>query len=423
MRITSLISLSLLTLVAGCSVKDVDQPALAGPSTLATSITMKASPDILVQDGASQSVITITALDAEGRPKTIPLRADITVDGVVQDYGRLSTKQPVTNGSPLIYTAPATSTLAAGQVPQRVTILITPTDGSAFDARGEVARQVDIRLVPQGIIQPTNPNLVASFTVTPASPQVMGTATFDASATTNNAVACNSQCTYSWDFGDGTSGTGVTVTHVYRTASSFVAVLTVTDSRGAQSTTSRAVVVAPGTPPTPAFTFSPTPAVVDQTVFFNAAGSRAATGRTIVKYDWDFGKGTTGSGVTVSKSYESAGTYTVTLTVTDDAGAAATTSQPVTVTNPQPNAAFTVTPSSPAAGETVIVNASSTTGPSAIVSYIWDFGVGASPSTGVGVSSSTSYPGATVGSTKVITLTVTDSAGRTSVTSRQVTIK
>ena len=51
--------------------------------------------------GASQALITITAVDAEGRPKTVPLRADISIDGIVQDYGRLSTKQPVTNGSPL----------------------------------------------------------------------------------------------------------------------------------------------------------------------------------------------------------------------------------------------------------------------------------------------------------------------------------
>lgn len=416
-----MLSVATLTAMAGCTVKDVDLPALAGPSTFANNIVMTASTNTLVQDGVSQALITIKATDAAGNLKNIPLRADITVDGTIQDFGRLNTKTPIANVTQLIYTAPPSSALASGQVAQTVTIVVTPMD--AGDFRSEVSRQLDIRLVPQGIIQPTNPNLTASFTVTPASPQVMSTATFDASATTNNGAACNSQCTYSWDFGDGTSGTGVTVTHIYRRASSFVAVLTVTDSRGAQSTTSRAVVVAPGTPPTPAFTFSPTPAVVDQTIFFNAAASRAVPGRTLVKYDWDFGRGTTGTGVTVSKSYDAVGTFTVTLTVTDDAGATATTSQTVNVTNPQPNAAFTVTPSSPAAGETVIVNASSTTGPSPIVSYIWDFGVGSSPSTGTGVSSSTSYPGATVGSTKVITLTVTDSAGRTSVTSRQVTIK
>ena len=414
-------SAATLSAVVGCTVKDVDMPALAGPSTFANNIVMTANTNTLVQDGVSQALISIKATDAAGNLKNIPLRAEITIDGTVQDFGRLNTKTPIANVTQLIYTAPPSSALASGQVAQTVTIMVTPMD--AGDFRSEVPRQLDIRLVPQGIIQPTNPNLTASFTVTPASPQVMSTATFDASASTNNGAACNNQCTYSWDFGDGTSGTGVTVTHIYRTVASFVAVLTVTDSRGAQSFTSRAVVVAPGTPPTPAFTFSPTPAVVDQTVFFNATASRAAPGRTLVKYDWDFGKGTTGSGVTVSKSYESAGAYTVTLTTTDDAGASATVSQVVNVTNPQPSAAFTVTPASPAAGETVIVNASSTSGPSAIVSYIWDFGVGASPSTGTGVSSSTSYPGAVVGSTKVITLTVTDSAGRTSVTSRQVTIK
>jgi chitinase len=222
--------------------------------------------------------------------------------------------------------------MASGQVAQTVTIVVTPMD--AGDFRSEVPRQLDIRLVPQGIIQPINPNLTASFAVTPASPQVLSTATFDASTTTNNGVACNNSCSYSWDFGDGTSGTGMTVTHVYRTQGSFVATLTASDSRGAQSSTSRALTVQPGTPPTAVFTFSPTPVLVNESVFFNASGSRAATGRTIVRYDWDFGKGTTGSGVTASKAYDAVGSYTVTLTVTDDAGTAATVSQAVAVTAP-----------------------------------------------------------------------------------------
>ncbi len=67
-------------------------------------------------------------------------------------------------------------------------------------------------------------------------------------------------------------------------------------------------------------------------MFFNASGSRPATGRTIVRYEWDFGKGTTGSGVTTSHIYDAVGTYTVTLTVTDDVGTVSTVSKPVAVT-------------------------------------------------------------------------------------------
>ena len=327
-------SVATLSAVVGCTVKDVDMPALAGPSTFANNIVMTASTNTLVQDGVSQALITIKATDAAGNLKNIPLRADITIDGTVQDFGRLNTKTPIANITQLIYTAPPSSALASGQVAQTVTIVVTPMD--AGDFRSEVPRQVDIRLVPQGIIQPINPNLVAAFTVAPASPLVMSSATFDASTTTNSGSACNNSCTYAWDFGDGTSGTGMTVTHVYRTQGSFVVTLAVTDSRGAQSSTSRALIVQPGAPPTADFTFSPTPVLVNEAVFFNASGSRPATGRTIVRYDWDFGTGTTGSGVTTSRTYSTAGTYTVTLTVTDDAGTVSTLSKPVAVTVPTP---------------------------------------------------------------------------------------
>jgi PKD repeat protein len=417
------LGIAALTLMSACTVKDVDQPGLAGPSTFGTSILLRSNTDTLIQDGASQASISITAFDAQGNPKNIPLRAEITVGGVVQDFGRLSTKQPIANGTPLIYTAPPASALAAGQVAQTVSIVVTPMDGTDF--RNEVPRTVDLRLVPQGVILPTNPNLAAAFDINPSAPQVLQVVTFSAAATTNNNVACASACSYSWDFGDGTSGTGVTLTHTYRTIGTYTAVLTVTDARGATSTSIKAIPVAPGTPPTATFTFSPTPAVVDQMIFFNASGVTPAPGRTIVRYDWDFGKGTTGSGVTVSKAYDTEGIYTVTLTVTDDAGSKATTTQTVAVTNPQPKADFTVTPASPARDQTVTVNASSTSGPSPITSYVWDFGTGSSPSTGTGISASTNYPSGlnSVGDTRVITLTVTDSAGRTSTTSKQVTLK
>ena len=53
-------------------------------------------------------------------------------------------------------------------------------------------------------------------------------------------------------------------------------------------------------------------------IFFNAQASRAAPGHTLVAYDWDFGSGRTGEGVTIAKRYDTPGTYNVTLKVHDD---------------------------------------------------------------------------------------------------------
>jgi PKD repeat protein len=68
-----------------------------------------------------------------------------------------------------------------------------------------------------------------------------------------------------------------------------------------------------------------------QIVNFDASGSTPGTGRTIVRYDWDFGDGAAKSGIKTTHDYTPSGIYLVTLTVTDDAGRKATSSQPITV--------------------------------------------------------------------------------------------
>jgi PKD repeat protein len=79
------------------------------------------------------------------------------------------------------------------------------------------------------------------------------------------------------------------------------------------------------------FTFSPQTPQVLQVVNFDGSVSTPGTGRTIVRYDWDFGDGDAKTGVRTTHDYPVSGVYLVTLKVTDDSGATARSSQPVTV--------------------------------------------------------------------------------------------
>ncbi|MFQ6116795.1 MAG: PKD domain-containing protein [Candidatus Bipolaricaulia bacterium] len=89
-------------------------------------------------------------------------------------------------------------------------------------------------------------------------------------------------------------------------------------------------------PPVASFTFSPTTISVGQAVSFDGSASKdpdnlSAPNQGITKYDWDFGDGTTASGVSVSHAYSAAGSYLVSLTVTDNQGATDTVTRTVTV--------------------------------------------------------------------------------------------
>jgi hypothetical protein len=407
----ALLGAAALAVLAGCTVKDVDAPALAGPSTFAHSLVLVADRDSLTQNGSDFTDIRVSSLGPSGQSENIPLRAQVFVDGVAQDFGTLSTKNPITPTT-IRYTAPPASTIATSQVPTTITIYFTPT--SSGDFRGEFSRQIDINLIPQGVILPSNPNLAPNFTFTPSAPQAFQTVSFDASTTTNNGVACGTQCTYSWDFGDGTSATGITTTHAFRTVSIFQVKLTATDARGASATSTQSITVATPTPPTASFTVSPTPAPVNVDVFFNASASRAVgPGRNIVSYAWAFGDGSTGSGVTVSHRYQGAGTFSVVLTVTDDAQATAQATQPLVVGSTASGAiaALTITPGSPKPNQRVVLDASAST-PSTgavIVSYKFDYGNGTIETSNNPVQSATYAAGSYVASVEI-----TDSNGKTS---------
>jgi len=63
----------------------------------------------------------------------------------------------------------------------------------------------------------------------------------------------------------------------------------------------------------------------------------------VVNFDWDFGDGTTGSGVSIGHTYTIAGAYIVVLTVTDDEGAVGSASTLITV-NATPEIVTTALP-------------------------------------------------------------------------------
>ncbi len=87
--------------------------------------------------------------------------------------------------------------------------------------------------------------------------------------------------------------------------------------------------------PVGSIALDPAVGVAPLPVAFDGSGSTDADG-SIVDWAWDFGDGTTASGVTAAHTYIASGAYTVTLRVTDDGGAVGATSRVVTVTEPPP---------------------------------------------------------------------------------------
>src|SRR5262245_59754750 len=82
---------------AACTVHGTAVTNLAGPSEFSLSIGVSATPDVINQDGFSQSSIVVVARDANGKAKAgLSVRLETLVGGSLQDFGMLSARTAVT---------------------------------------------------------------------------------------------------------------------------------------------------------------------------------------------------------------------------------------------------------------------------------------------------------------------------------------
>lgn len=150
------------------------------------------------------------------------------------------------------------------------------------------------------------------------------TCDFDASGSSSGGGSAS----YSWQFGDDQSGSGVSPQHTYAADGTYQVSLTVTSTGGTSVITHPVTVVRVNQPPVAAFDVS----CAGLSCHFDA-GEAVDPDGSIASYSWNFGDGGTASGVSPDHTYAGAGTRTVVLTVADNEGATDTSNRQVTVTN------------------------------------------------------------------------------------------
>ncbi len=207
-----------------------------------------------------------------------------------------------------------------------------------------------------------------------ASAQCTGTISASNSGATFTFTSTNPtslQQYHSWDFGDGTYGSGQTSSHTYTTAGSYAVIAYFGDSINmCGDVDSLSIIVPPisGSSCTaafmisgssPSFTFTPTGTPTAPPGYYS--------------YDWDFGDGSVAWGTnTPSHTYTANGTYNVTCIFMDSIWCSDTVTNTVVVTGiggTNCDASFTYTNQ----GNTYSFVPNT---PSATLPYFWDFGDG-----------------------------------------------
>jgi PKD repeat protein len=318
-----------------------------------------------------------------------------------------------------------TPTAAAGTTAWSTTVDTTglPDGAHALNVRVTAADgQVGTTTVPVTVSNPPAP----APNLPPVAAGSAGcgdlSCSFDGSSSSD---ADGSVASYTWDFGDVTTGSGKLVSHTYASPGDYHYSLTVTDDDGASSTAfaGTVTVTAPPGPlpdqppsvsidvPTPGSTVSGSEVAVSGIAASTAGIASIAVG--VDSGPMSAATGTTAWSTTVDTTGLTDGAHAVNVQVTAGDAQVATASVPVTVSNPPPPPPPNLPPTAVGSASCTTLSCSFDGSGSAdpdgsVVSYAWNFGDGATAS---GKLASHSYAAA---GTYTYSLTVTDDLGLTS---------
>jgi len=248
-----------------------------------------------------------------------------------------------------------------------------------------------------------------------------GTATFDATGTTDN-IDAPEDLDYSWTFFDGTTSVELTTmvaTHAFDLAGSYPVTLTVTDTSGNWADMDFTVLVNDTEDPVAVASITPSPVELGEEVTLDAMDS--TDNYELASCLWEIDIGTEIVELTDEISYytfAAVGDYDITLTVWDTAGNSNSVTETVKVEDTTaPVAVADADMTTVTVGGTVSFDASGSSDLGVIASYDWDFGDDA---TGTGVSTTHVY---SVVGEYTVTLTVTDMSSNTATATVAITVE
>ncbi|MDY6776344.1 MAG: PQQ-binding-like beta-propeller repeat protein [Halobacteria archaeon] len=148
-----------------------------------------------------------------------------------------------------------------------------------------------------------------SVDVSPTQPETSEEVRFEA----EDIEATHAIAKYRWEFGDGETATGETVSHTYSSPGSYTVVLKAVDSGGRTASVNRSLNVVPSL--TADFSFRPEDPEVGDEVVFEADDTAWNDTETDTDYSWSVSDNSTAQGSTFRRVFDEPGNYTVRLTV------------------------------------------------------------------------------------------------------------